>query len=192
MSRFVHELEKVLYRNLPQSTGSALSRRVDSAWIENEEKVLHEFVAIIVDGDMNADEYSLIATELFQFIRRDKFFKWSKYRILWWKNDDLTLISPNKMSQMSRIKAKLGEIIPDGTDSNSTWDAFWEKYEPHKRAGQVILVKSAQRIESLKESNTGIIKNLVIVYHGDSKSKVSQKIKNIPCIALLDKIESIF
>ncbi|NLT47114.1 MAG: hypothetical protein GXX92_01745 [Clostridiales bacterium] len=189
MSRFIHELEKVLYRNLPQSTGPALSRRVESAWVENEEKVPHEFVAIIVDGDMNDGEYSSLATQLFQFIRRDRFFKWSKYRILLWKNDDLKLVSPNKMSQMSHIKTKLGEISPDGIDTNSTWDTFWEKYEPHKKAGQVILVTSGSRIESLMNSDARNIKNLVIVYNGDLENKVVQKIKNIPCIAYVEKVK---
>lgn len=69
MSRFVHDLEKAIYRNLPQNTGPVLSRRVESAWVENEEMIPHEYVAIIVDGDMNGGEYSLLATQLFQFIR---------------------------------------------------------------------------------------------------------------------------
>ena len=189
MSSFVHDLEKAIYRNLPQSTGPALSRRVESAWVENEEKVTHEFVTIIVDGDMNDGEYELISIQLFQFISRDKFYKRSKYRMLLWKNDDLTLVSPNKMSQMSHIKTKLGEISPDGRKSNSTWDIFWKKYKSHKKAGQVILITSAQRIESMKESDTGIIKNLVIVYRGDSASKVAQKIKKIPCIAYVEQVK---
>ncbi len=138
---------------------------------------------------MNDGEYSLLATQLFQFIRRDKFYKWSRYRILLWKNDDLTLVSPNKMSQMSHIKTKLGEIIPDGTDSNSTWDSFWEKYEPHKKAGQVILVTSESRIESLKESAAVRIRNLVIFYCISSEDKKVQRVFHIPCIGYAEQGE---
>lgn len=122
-------------------------------------------------------------------IRRDKFYKCSKYRILLWKNDDLTLVSPNKMSQMSHIKTKLGEIRPDGIDTNSTWDTFWEKYEPHKKAGQVILVTSGARIESLKESSAVRIRNLVIIYRTSSKDKKVQRVFHIPCVGYVEQGE---
>ena len=88
--------------------------------------------------------------------------------------------------QISHLKDCLKELHLE-SGNNGTWDKFWEKYKPHKKAGQVILITAAQKLESLKDSTPGNIKNLVIAYCGDSESKLVQKIIRIPCIAYVEQ-----
>ena len=182
MNKSLKELDRELKKRLPQSTEYGCSRRIEGAMERSEQTAPHDDVAIIVDGEIRAEEYEALSNELYEYIRKDEFFKRSYYRILLWKNDELSLVSPRRISNVAHIK-KYFEEITVGEKPGSSWKTFWQLYKPHKRAGQVILLTTKRKVDLFGEKPAVAIKNLVIVYEGDINSKYVVKIYNIPCIA---------
>ncbi len=185
MSTFESELKKSLHRNLPQSQENVWSKRVEGALVKSEETVPHEYVTIIVDSSINKDDYVVISERIYKIIKHDAFYRWSKYRVILWNNNEFTMISKPKI-QVSHVKDCLKELDL-GNGNNGTWETFWELYRPHKKAGRVIMLTTSKAIESLRESNTKGIKNLIITYCGNSESKLVQKISEITCIAYVEQ-----
>ena len=109
-------------------------------------------------------------------------FKLSHYRILLWKQDELELVSPKRVSNVGHLPKYIEEIVV-GSEVACDWDSFWQLYKPHKRAGQVILLTTADKIETMRESKAVAIRNLLVVYQGGAEVKVKEVIKSIPCIA---------
>lgn len=182
MNKFIKELDRELKKRLPQSTEYGWSRRIEGALERSEQTAPHDDVAIIVDGEIGSEEYEALSNELYEYLRKDEFFKWSYYRILLWKNDELSLASPKRRLNVAHVK-KYFEEIKVGENSGSSWESFWQLYKPHKRAGQVILLTTKRKVDLFGEKPAVAIKNLVIVYEGDINSKYVVKIYNIPCIA---------
>ena len=186
MSTFESELKKTLHRNLPQSQESVLSRRVEGALVKGEETVPHEYVTIIVDSSINKDNYDVLSDRIYKIIKHDEFYRWSKYRVILWNNDEFTMISKPKI-QVSHVKDCLKELDL-GNGNNGTWETFWELYKPHKKDGRVIMLTTSKAIEALRESKPIGIKNLIITYCcGDTDSKLLEKISNIPCVMCVSK-----
>ena len=186
MSTFESELKKALHRNLPQSQGSVWSKRVEGALVKSEETVPHEYVTIIVDSSINKDNYDVLSDRIYKIIKHDEFYRWAKYRVILWDNNEFSMVSKPKI-QVSHVKDCLKELdLRDG--SSGIWEAFWELYKPHRKAGRVIMLTTSRAIESLRESKPIGIKNLVITYYcGATDSKLLERISNIPCIACITK-----
>ncbi len=185
MSTFESNLKKTLRRNLPQSSENVWSRRVEGALVESEESLPHEYVTIIVDSSISKEDFDILSDRIYKIIKYDEFYKRSKYRILLWNNDDLTMVYGPKI----RV-GHLGDCLKEldfENGGNSSWENFWELYEPHKKAGRVIMLTTSQAIEFIRESKAIGIKNLVITYCGDAESKELQKISGITCIAYIEK-----
>ncbi len=185
MSTFESELKKTLHRNLPQSQENVWSKRVEGALVKSEETVPHEYVTIIVDSSINKDDYDVLSDRIYKIIKHDEFYRWSKYRVILWNNNEFTMVSKPKI-QVSHVKGRLKELDL-GNGNNGTWDIFWELYKPYKKAGRVIMLTTSKAIESLRESKPIGIKNLVITYCGDSESKLVQKVLGITCIAYVEQ-----
>ena len=182
MNKFIKELDRELKKRLPQSTEYGWSRRIEGALERNEQSAPHDDAAIIVDGEIGSEEYEALSGGLYEYLRKDEYFKRSYYRILLWKNDELSLISPKRISNVAHIK-KYFEEITVGEKLGSSWETFWQLYKPHKKAGQVIMLTTKEKVDLLREKPVVAIKNLAIVYEGDINSKYIDKIYNIPCIA---------
>ncbi len=184
MSTFESELKKALHRNLPQSRDNVWSGKVEGALVKSEETVPHEYVTIIVDSSMTEDDYDSLSDRVYRVIKHDEFYRWSKYRVILWDNNEFTMVSKPKI-QVSHVKDCLKELDL-GNGNSGTWETFWELYKPHKKAGRVIMLTTSEAIGSLSESKPSGIKNLVIIYcNEDTDSKLPERISNIPCIACL-------
>ena len=182
MNKFIKELDRELKKRLPQSAEYGWSRRIEGALERSEQSAPHDDVAIIVDGEIGPEEYEALSGGLYEYLRKDEYFKRSYYRILLWKNDELSLVSPKRISNGAHIK-KYFEEITVGEKPGSSWETFWQLYKPHKKAGQVIMLTTKEKVDLLREKPVVAIKNLAIVYEGDINSKYIDKIYNIPCIA---------
>ena len=188
MNKFIKELDRELKKRLPQSTEYGWSRRIEGALERSEQSAPHDDVAIIVDSEIGSEEYEALSGGMYEYLRKDEYFKRSYYRILFWKNDELSLVSPKRISNVAHIK-KYFEEIKVGENSGSSWEIFWQLYKPHKRAGQVIMLTTKEKVDLLREKPVVAIRNLAIVYEGDINSKYIDKIYNIPCIAQKDEHE---
>ncbi len=185
MSTFESELKNTLHRALLQSRESVGSRRVEGALVRSEETVHYEYVTIIVDSSISKDDFDILSDRIYKIIKHDEFYRWSKYRIILWDNNELSLVSKPKM-QVGRVKDCLKEIdLENG--SNGSWETFWELYKPHKKAGRVIMLTTSEMIEELRNTKPVVIRNLVITYCGDAGNRVSELISHIPCIACISK-----
>lgn len=146
MDKFDRELKNVLMKRLPQSTEYGWSRRIEGALERSESSVPHDDVAIIVDSETGSDEYAVLSDKVYQFIKSDEYFRQSYYRILSWKQDGLSLISPKRISNVGHVKHFLEEAEVN-TGINSDWNEFWQYYKPHKKAGEVFLITSRDKVE---------------------------------------------
>lgn len=186
MDKFTRELSHELLKRLTQTTEYGWSRRIEGALERSDSTAPHDDVAIIVDSEMGAEEYHILWDKLYQFIKSDEYFKRSYYRILLWKHDGLELVSPKRVSNFGHLPKYFEEITVE-SDVACDWDSFWQFYKPHKKAGQVILLTTADKVEIMRESKAIAIRNLLVVYQGGSEAKVKEVIKSIPCIAYISK-----
>ena len=155
----------------------------------NEQSAPHDDVAIIVDGEIGSEEYEALSGGLYEYLRKDEYFKRSYYRILLWKNDELSLISPKRISNVAHIKKYFVEIAV-GEKTGSSWETFWQLYKPHKRAGQVVLITNNDKVESMKQSKIIGVRNLLVVYQGNADSQERSMASTVPCIAFVAKEEA--
>ena len=189
MNKFIKELDRELKKRLPQSTEYGWSRRIEGALERSEQSAPHDDVAIIVDGEIGSEEYEALSGGLYEYLRKDEYFKRSYYRILLWKNDELSLISPKRISNVAHIK-KYFEEITVGEKPGSSWETFWQLYKPHKRAGQVVLITNNDKVESMKQSKIIGVRNLLAIYLGNADSQVRSMASTVPCIAFVIKEEA--
>lgn len=189
MNKFIRELDRELKKRLPQSAEYGWSRRIEGALERSEQFAPHDDVAIIVDGEIGNEEYEALSGELYEYLRKDEYFKRSYYRILLWKNDELSLVSPKRISNVAHIK-KYFEEITVGEKPGSSWETFWQLYKPHKRAGQVVLITNNDKVESMKQSKIIGVRNLLVVYQGNADSQIRSMASTVPCIAFVVKGEA--
>ena len=189
MNKFIKELDRELKKRLPQSTEYGWSRRIEGALERSEQSAPHDDVAIIVDGEIGSEEYEALSGGLYEYLRKDEYFKRSYYRILLWKNDELSLVSPKRISNVAHIK-KYFEEITVGEKPGSSWETFWQLYKPHKRAGQVVLITNNDKVESMKQSKIIGVRNLLVVYQGNADSQERSMASTVPCIAFVAKEEA--
>ena len=189
MNKFIKELDRELKKRLPQSTEYGWSRRIEGALERSEQSAPHDDVAIIVDGEIGNEEYEALSGELYEYLRKDEYFKRSYYRILLWKNDELSLVSPKRISNVAHIK-KYFEEITVGEKPGSSWETFWQLYKPHKRAGQVVLITNNDKVESMKQSKIIGVRNLLVIYQGNADSQIRSMASTVPCIAFVIKEEA--
>ena len=116
-------------------------------------------------------------------LKKNIYFKQSKYRVFLWKDSEFILVSSINVSS-SRIIHCFKELDSYETTSGD-WDNFKTLYTPHKKAGQAILVTSSAKIEQLENSSLTRLKNLLILYPTDKEYKRIQIISGIPCIGCL-------
>ena len=186
MAVFRSELKKALKKNLPQGTGYELSRRIEGAIVPSEDEGYYEFVTIIVDGDLNAAAYAAIVRELHHFIKSDNSYRRSKYKVILWKNGTFTSMSRFNLNT-SNARRRLDEICVEDTP-NEAWGDFWQMYQPHKKAGKVILIVNAEKIETLAPiTEIGRIKNMLIVFPVKPETEVKRIVSGIPCIAYVEE-----
>ena len=186
MDKFIREPDRELKKRLPRSTEYGWSRRIEGALERSGQTAPHDDVAIIVDSEIGTEEYEAMINELYEYFRRDEFFKQSYYRIILWRKDELSLASPKRISNVAHVK-KYFEEITVGEISGSSWEAFWQLYKPHKRAGQVILITSKEKVEGMKQSKIIGVRNLLVVYQGNADSKIRGMVSAVPCIAFAVK-----
>ena len=189
MNKFIKELDRELKKRLPQSSEYGWSRRIEGALERSEQTAPHDDVAIIVDGEIGPEEYEALSGGLYEYLRKDEYFKRSYYRILLWKNDELSLVSPKRISNVAHIK-KYFEEITVGEKPGSSWETFWQLYKPHKRAGQVVLITNNDKVESMKQSKIIGVRNLLAIYLGNADSQVRSMASTVPCIAFVIKEEA--
>ena len=184
MDKFTRELSRELTKRLPQNIEYGWSHRIEGYLERSESTAPHDNVAIIVDSEISSEELNILGEKLYAFIKSDKYFRRSYYRVLLWKQNELSLVSPKRVSNIGHLK-KYFEKIEAGSSDRSDWDSFWQLYKPHKRAGQVILITTGDKGAIMGDSKAIGIKNLLVIYQGTAETKVKEMIKNIPCIANL-------
>ena len=182
MDRFTRELSHELTKRLPQNMEYGWSRRIEGALERNSDTGAHDDVAIIVDSEISPEEYKGLWEKLYLFVKGDKYYRQSHYRILVWKQGKLSLVSSKRFLNTERLKNYLEEIEVGYSDP-SDWDGFWQQYKPHKRAGQVIMMIPSEKVASMEDSKPIGIKNLLIIYQGTPETKVKKMVRTIPCIA---------
>ncbi len=181
---FISKLKKSLYRNLPQSSEYRPSRRVEGALERNEETTSHEFGVVIVDDELTEAQSKQLCKILYDFLSKDKYFKKTKYRTMVWKESAFAVIQehgPSALCSVVRMKTDLDCIKTSG-NSSSDWENFREIYKPHKRAGQVILITTQEKIDLLEQAHLITARNLITIYPCTDSKERRTKVKNIPCI----------
>lgn len=191
LDNFTREMKRILIKRLPETVEYAWSRRIEGALEANQQTAPHKFVTIIIDNEINGTDYKAITKKLYMFLKNDKFFSYSTYRILLWKDKVFSLIPPNRKELKARYLNKhFDEIELDGTPSGE-WDNFWELFKPHKKAGQVFFITTQEKVESLKQLNVIGIRNLMVLYPGLAETVVVQHFSRIPCIANIENTEQL-
>lgn len=180
MRAFSRLLSKELIKRLPQGIDYEWSRKIEGAYVQVEGKIAHKYVSIFIDCDIDTKSAIAILDELGTFLKKNIYFKQSKYRVFLWKDSEFILVSSINVSP-SRIIHCFKELDSYETTSGD-WDNFKTLYTPHKKAGQAILVTSSAKIEQLENSSLTRLKNLLILYPTDKEYKRIQIISGIPCI----------
>lgn len=182
MDLFARNLKKVLIKRLKKDSNFSYSQRYEGKMDYSEETVPHKFVTIIIDNKMDEKNYKAIVNKLFVFLNTDKFFKESKYQIRLWKQGQFILTPEKKVDQRVRlIKQYLDDIVLE--------DNFMELYEKqeYRRAGEILLVTTQKRIESLEQQQTFLIRNMVVLYPNSFDTSNISFINRIPCISYNDR-----
>ena len=171
---FTSNLKKILDRRLPQSTEYGWSKRVEGALVRSEDSAAHETGAIIIDDALTEEQSQQLCEVISDYLSKDPNFKRTKYKVMIWRESAFSVIhehGPTALCNIKGLKTDLGSVKTTGNDSGD-WDAFRELYIPHKKAGQVILLTTQEKIDLLEQAGTIIIKNLVIAYpHTDGKER---------------------
>ncbi len=183
MSTFSKILSKELIKRLPQGIDYEWSRIIEGAYVQVEGKLAHKYVSIFIDCDIDTKSATAILDELGTFLKKNIYFKQSKYRVFLWKDSEFILVSSINVAS-SRIFHCFKELDSYETTSGD-WDNFKTLYTPHKKAGQAILITSLAKIGQLKNSSVNRLKNLLILHPTDKDYKRIQIISGIPCIGCL-------
>lgn len=183
MDSFTIILKKTLINRLPQTVEYEWSRVIEGAMESNNAATWHKHVTIIVDNEVNDDGYKAIAKKLAQFLRRNEYFRYSKYRVLLWKQNSFSPITLAGRGVSALLLNKLfDELVLDGTASGN-WDNYRVLYKPHRLDSQVLLITTREKVEALRQLTALGIKNLVILYPALTRANMNQTILRIPCIA---------
>ena len=181
---FSRTIKKILYRNLPMSGEYGFSNRVEGALVRSEETAAQKTAAIIVDAALDKSAAEQLCTELYSFLSGDQFFKKTKSIVISWGGETFTMMRSHGVTRLTSIKgvkADIEGISADGSFSGD-WTNFYGLYKPHRSTGQVFLLTTQEKVDSLEQAGHMMCRNLVIVYpHSDQKDR-PKKIKNIPCV----------
>ncbi|MCR5474684.1 MAG: hypothetical protein K6F28_05710 [Lachnospiraceae bacterium] len=184
------ELEKLLKRSLPQSRGSVLSRKYEGALMPDEGLDVQEKVSIIIDCGIDADEYAILSELLLKSLKDlGDYYKYSDYKVWYWKNNEIILHSPQNRSikHLNRLRTYLKDLNVDEGDSG-LWEDFKEIYKPARRDGLVLLLTTCKAVEQLKETKLIGVDKLVVLYYGNESSVTKMVVHNIPCIACKQRV----
>ncbi len=186
---FTRNLKRVLYRRLPQSNEYEWSRRIEGALVKSEESTSHDSGAVIIDDELSEDQSKKLIESLLDFLSRDAYFKRTKYNAILWKESAFSGISEHggiiTLCSIKKLKADINSVATNGTASGD-WENFRKLYNPHKRAGQVFLITTQEKVDLLEQAQAMNIRNLVIIYPHTDEKKRKSLIKNIPCIPFVE------
>lgn len=180
MNSFGRELSKALMKRLPQSNEYGWSRRVEGALVRSEETAAHSHVVIIIDCEISETNAAPILGEIIRFVTSNQYFRKSKYRVFLWEHGGFTLMPPLKVSARE-LEQHLAKVADYDTMSGN-WENFAEIYTPHKKAGQTMLITTADKIATLKNTPTARAKNLLILYPADDGKNGKLAVAGIPCV----------
>lgn len=186
MDTYIIKLKKELYRRLPSTTEYRASRRIEGWMDPREEAAAHKYVTIFVDDEIQQTEYDQIIDGMRNFLKRDTYFRQSHYRIFLWKQNTLINKTPGNFSSTRIHNSEFGAFQVSGI-AGSEWSEFLDLYVPHRKAGQVILITTKEKVKKLRLQKIPRMKNLLIVYRGDSEAKPVEAVSGNVCIACIEK-----
>ena len=91
MDSFTRSLKKVLTKRLKKDSNFSYSQRYEGKMDYSEDRVPHKSVTIVIDNEVNNEDFKAISDKLFDFVKSDQFFKESKYQIRLWKQEQFIL-----------------------------------------------------------------------------------------------------
>ena len=180
IKNFVRELEKVLYGQLRTRCECVPSRRIEGQLTRKTVMMPFNQVVIMVDADIDNINYEFIVTGLCKFVKNDRYFKFTRYNIVLWMNNEFLLHMPKKVSAR-QLKQNVDEFMV-GKNSNNNWTQFRTLYRPYKKEQMVILITTEHKINNLKQDNTGIAKNLLIIYQNTTPRVMAYSIHGTTCL----------
>lgn len=181
MSSFGRKLSNELMRRLPQSNEYEWSRQIEGALVRSEEPMAHRHVVIIIDCEIDETTAAPLVNEIIRFVKHNQYFRKSKYRVFVWKQGKFALVSPLN-TLVNRLEQHLSQI-KDYDNVSGSWENFVDIYTPHKKAGQAMLITTANKVTSLKNTHAVRTKNLLILYPAGVGTKNIRRVAGIPCIA---------
>lgn len=139
---------------------------------------------MIIDDELPEEQSKKMIELLIDFLSHDNYFRKTKYKAMVWRESIFTAINEHSGSafcSIKRLETDMKYITTNGTTSGS-WENFKERYGPHRKAGQVFLMTTQEKVDLLEQAQQMAIRNLVIIYPHTDENKRKAYIKNIPCI----------
>ncbi len=180
MSVFYTALSRLLKSRIPMNHEYEWSRRIPGALVPREEAKAIDHVTIIIDSELTKQAAKTILDDLIRFITQDFNYKKSRYRLFLWNNEQLVMKS--RLNTQARFIEKAVETIDEYTTKSGNWMNFKEIYQPHKKAGEVILITSEDKVKQLEQLPRFIARNLVILYEAYQEELIKRKIFEIPSL----------
>ncbi len=182
-------LDKALESMLPSSNEYVLSSRYEGALTGSEEKAPHKKGAIFIDSELSQDQYGMLRDQLYDYLSKNNNFKRTKYQTVLWKNAEFTVIAEHRATSVCSLnlaKTNLDRVEADGSASGD-WDNFSNLCKgAYKKEGQLFLLTTKAKIETLESAGVFSYKNMIIIYPGDDENNEMRKIKGIPCIPVTE------
>ena len=92
---FVCELEKTLRRQLHTQSECVQSRRIEGQLTRKTVMMPFNQAVIMIDTDVDNINYGLIVTGLCEFVKNDRYFKFTRYNIVLWMNKNVLNVCYN-------------------------------------------------------------------------------------------------
>ncbi len=182
MGRFEKDMEFVMERGLTRQSVFIKSRRGLGIREIQGTFVPAQNVAIIVDCETDHEEFKEMADVLCDFIRNNKYYKNTNYKIFVWDSNGLTLIQ-GRSGAVERLRKTL-EDIDTGSEKTGDWEGLKESFLPYRNlVERTIVITDSDKIEKLRDAGQIRFKNFTAIYKGDMDSNRREMINSIPCVA---------
>ena len=181
MNKFGRELMMALMKRLPNSMDYVWSSRIEGAVELREMTTGHARVVIIIDCETDAKTIAPILDAIVRFIKSNEYFRRSNYSVFLWRDETFLPLSPLYVSAFG-LRGHL-EKIAEYNNASGSWENFKERYKPYKKAGQAILITTAEKVAQLSEMRTIRANNLLLLYPRGDESEQKKTAAGIPCIA---------
>lgn len=169
INNFVHELERTLRQQLRTRVGCFPSRRIEDQFSWRPVMMPFNQIIIIVDADIDTANYKLIVAGLCKFIRKDRYYRTTRYNIVHWTENGFSLMMTKKLTAL-QLEQNLADLVVEN-DSNTDWTTYRNLYTQYQREHKVILITTQHKVDDLKLEKKGIAKNLMILYPSTSPKK---------------------